>query len=91
VPAGELALFAAGKIKPKFMEHGPLDISVYGDTAVVTGERSRLALGKLVGQYAHPAPKLQRPRPQIRRRDDMSGWAALRDSKRLLFQQSECA
>lgn len=33
----DIALFATGKIKPKFIEHGPLNISVYGGTAVVTG------------------------------------------------------
>jgi ketosteroid isomerase-like protein len=35
--AADIALFAAGKIKPKFIDHGPLDIMVYGKTAVVTG------------------------------------------------------
>jgi ketosteroid isomerase-like protein len=33
----DIALFATGKIKPKFIDHGPLDIATYGDTAVVTG------------------------------------------------------
>ena len=33
----DIAIFATGKIKPKFIEHGPLDIATYGDTAVVTG------------------------------------------------------
>jgi ketosteroid isomerase-like protein len=33
----DIAVFASGKIKPKFIDHGPLDIAVYGDTAVVTG------------------------------------------------------
>lgn len=35
--AADIALFKSGKIKPKFINHGPLDIAVYGDTAVVTG------------------------------------------------------
>lgn len=35
--ADDIAIFAAGKIKPKFIDHGPLDVTVYGDTAVVTG------------------------------------------------------
>lgn len=35
--ADDIAIFATGKIKPKFIDHGPLDIAVYGDTAVVTG------------------------------------------------------
>jgi ketosteroid isomerase-like protein len=35
--ADDIAIFAAGKIKPKFIDHGPLDVAVYGDTAVVTG------------------------------------------------------
>jgi ketosteroid isomerase-like protein len=35
--SADIALFASGKIKPKFIDHGPLDIAVYGDTAVVTG------------------------------------------------------
>lgn len=35
--AADIALFAAGKIKPKFIDHGPLDIMTYGNTAVVTG------------------------------------------------------
>jgi ketosteroid isomerase-like protein len=35
--AEDIAIFAAGKIKPKFIDHGPLDITTYGDTAVVTG------------------------------------------------------
>lgn len=33
----DITLFATGKIKPKFIDHGPLDIRVYGQTAVVTG------------------------------------------------------
>jgi len=33
----DIALFAMGKIKPKFIEHGPLNITTYGETAVVTG------------------------------------------------------
>jgi ketosteroid isomerase-like protein len=33
----DIALFATGKIKPKFIDHGPLDIATYGDTAVVNG------------------------------------------------------
>jgi ketosteroid isomerase-like protein len=33
----DIAMFATGKIKPKFIEHGPLDIQTYGETAVVTG------------------------------------------------------
>jgi ketosteroid isomerase-like protein len=35
--ADDIAMFATGKIKPKFIDHGPLNITVYGDTAVVTG------------------------------------------------------
>ena len=35
--ADDIALFATGKIKPKSIEHGALDIAVYGETAVVTG------------------------------------------------------
>ncbi|MEO9131687.1 MAG: hypothetical protein ABI240_10815 [Sphingomonas sp.] len=30
-------MFAAGKIKPKFIDHGPLDVTTYSNTAVVTG------------------------------------------------------
>jgi ketosteroid isomerase-like protein len=33
----DIAIFATGKIKPKFIDHGPLDIATYGGTAVVTG------------------------------------------------------
>lgn len=33
----DIALFSTGKIKPKFIDHGPLDIATYGNTAVVTG------------------------------------------------------
>lgn len=33
----DIALFATGKVKPKFIDHGPLNISIYGQTAVVTG------------------------------------------------------
>lgn len=35
--AADIALFATGKIKPRFINHGPLDITTYGNTAVVTG------------------------------------------------------
>lgn len=35
--AADIALFATGKIRPTFIRHGPLDIAVYGGTAVVTG------------------------------------------------------
>jgi ketosteroid isomerase-like protein len=35
--ADDIAIFAIGKIKPNFIQHGPLDVAVYGDTAVVTG------------------------------------------------------
>ena len=35
--AADIGLFASGKIKPKFIEHGQLDIAVYGTIAVVTG------------------------------------------------------
>lgn len=35
--AEDIAIFATGQIKPKFINHGPLDIAVYGETAVVTG------------------------------------------------------
>jgi ketosteroid isomerase-like protein len=35
--ADDIAIFATGQIKPKFIDHGPLDITVYGQTAVVTG------------------------------------------------------
>jgi ketosteroid isomerase-like protein len=33
----DIAIFRTGQIKPKFIDHGPLDIVVYGNTAVVTG------------------------------------------------------
>lgn len=33
----DIDIFRTGKIKPKFINHGPLDITVYGNTAVVTG------------------------------------------------------
>jgi ketosteroid isomerase-like protein len=33
----DIDIFRTGKIKPKFIEHGPLKIDVYGETAVVTG------------------------------------------------------
>jgi ketosteroid isomerase-like protein len=33
----DIAMFKTGKIKPKFITHGPLDISTYGPVAVVTG------------------------------------------------------
>ena len=35
--AADIALFATGKIKPKFIDHGALDITTYENTAVVTG------------------------------------------------------
>lgn len=35
--AADIALFATGKIKPTFIDHGPLDITTYDSTAVVTG------------------------------------------------------
>lgn len=35
--ARDIELFAKRIIKPAFIEHGPLDVSIYGDTAVVTG------------------------------------------------------
>ncbi len=35
--AEDIAVFAPGKIKPKFIDHGPLDITTYENTAVVTG------------------------------------------------------
>lgn len=35
--ADDIAIFKTGKIKPKFIDHGPLDAAIYGDTAVVTG------------------------------------------------------
>lgn len=33
----DIAMFKTGQIKPKFITHGPLDIAIYGDVAVVTG------------------------------------------------------
>jgi ketosteroid isomerase-like protein len=33
----DIAMFKTGMIKPKFITHGPLNISTYGDIAVVTG------------------------------------------------------
>ena len=33
----DIDIFRTGKIKPKFINHGPIDITVYGNTAVVTG------------------------------------------------------
>jgi ketosteroid isomerase-like protein len=33
----DIAMFKTGQIKPKFINHGPLNISTYGDVAVVTG------------------------------------------------------
>lgn len=33
----DIAMLKNGLIKPKFITHGPLDISTYGDVAVVTG------------------------------------------------------
>lgn len=33
----DIAMFKTGKIKPKFIMHGPLNIATYGDVAVVTG------------------------------------------------------
>jgi ketosteroid isomerase-like protein len=33
----DIAMFKTGRIKPKFITHGPLDIATYGDIAVVTG------------------------------------------------------
>jgi ketosteroid isomerase-like protein len=33
----DIAMFNTGKIKPKFIKHGPLNISTYGEVAVVTG------------------------------------------------------
>jgi ketosteroid isomerase-like protein len=35
--AADIALFASGMIKPKFIDHGALDITTYENTAVVTG------------------------------------------------------
>jgi ketosteroid isomerase-like protein len=33
----DIAMFRTGQIKPKFITHGPLNISTYGNVAVVTG------------------------------------------------------
>jgi|GEM_PF-4941671 len=33
----DIDIFRTGKIKPKFIDHGRLDITLYGKTAVVTG------------------------------------------------------
>lgn len=33
----DIAMFKTGQIKPKFITHGPLTISTYGEVAVVTG------------------------------------------------------
>lgn len=44
--ADDIHLFATRTIRPKFITHGPLDIRVYGNTAVVTG------LDHLGGTYA---------------------------------------
>lgn len=33
----DIDIFRTGKIKPKFIDHGPLDITTYGNTAVITG------------------------------------------------------
>lgn len=33
----DIAMFKTGQIKPKFITHGPLNISTYGDVAIVTG------------------------------------------------------
>lgn len=33
----DIAMFKTGLIKPKFITHGPLNISTYGEMAVVTG------------------------------------------------------
>ena len=35
--ADDIAIFKTGKIKPEIIAHSPLDITVYGATAVVTG------------------------------------------------------
>jgi ketosteroid isomerase-like protein len=35
--AADIDIFRTGKIKPMFIDHRPLDITVYGNTAVVTG------------------------------------------------------
>lgn len=35
--AEDIDVFRSGKIKPKFIDHGKLDIAVYGTAAVVTG------------------------------------------------------
>ncbi|MGY2732721.1 nuclear transport factor 2 family protein [Sphingomonas sp. UYP23] len=35
--AEDIDVFRTGKIKPKFIDHGKLDIAVYGTAAVVTG------------------------------------------------------
>ena len=33
----DVAIFASGRIKPEFIDRGPLDVTTYGSTAVVTG------------------------------------------------------
>lgn len=35
--ADDIGLFARREVRPETIRHGPLDIRVYGDTAVVTG------------------------------------------------------
>ena len=35
--ADDIGMFARRDIRPEYIRHGPLDISVYGDTAIVTG------------------------------------------------------
>jgi ketosteroid isomerase-like protein len=35
--ADDIAMFRSGTIRPTRIDHGPLDIALYGDTAVVTG------------------------------------------------------
>ena len=49
----DIDIFRTGKIKPEFINHGPLDITVYGDTAVVTGvdHLGRTAFGRYGEMY----------------------------------------
>jgi hypothetical protein len=44
----DIAMFKTGQIKPKFITHGPLDITTYGAIAVVTGvdHLGRTAFGR---------------------------------------------
>lgn len=51
--AADIALVASGKIRLEFVDRGPLEIAIYGETAVVTGvdHLSGTAFGRYGGMF----------------------------------------